>query len=237
MKQYWTKLASRIDAANQRERILIFLMTVVVAVALLNAVLIDPVRVKQSRLASQLKQDQAKIATIQTQIQDLVSARSNDPDAANRERVQTLRQEIAHSDEALVGMQKGLVQPDRMAALIGDILRRDGALQLVSLKTLPASSILDTEALKEQSASLLQPAVKKENAGAAAPENVLVYKHGVELVIRGSYADLHQYLARLEGLPWRMFWGQAELKVEEYPKAALTLTLFTLSLDKTWLRI
>ena len=65
----------------------------------------------------------------------------------------------------------------------------------------------------------------------------LVYKHGVELVVKGSYADLTQYLMRLEGLPWQMFWGKAELKVEEYPKATLTLTLFTLSLDKTWLRI
>jgi len=69
------------------------------------------------------------------------------------------------------------------------------------------------------------------------PGSPLVYKHGVELVVKGNYTDLTQYLTRLEGLPWQMFWGKAELKVEEYPKAALTLTLFTLSLDKTWLRI
>lgn len=236
MKQYWTKLASRIDAANLRERILIFLVAVVVSVALVNALLIDPVRSKQDKLARQLKQDQGKIAAIQMQIQDLVQSRGVDPDLVSRDRMLTLKLEIAHSDESLQGMQKGLVQPDRMAGMIADILRRDGALQLVSLKTLPATSILDTQEQSEHSGVALQPGVVKENA-VPAPENILVYKHGVELVIRGSYSDLHQYLARLESLPWRMFWGKAELKVEEYPRAALTLTLFTLSLDKTWLRI
>ena len=55
--------------------------------------------------------------------------------------------------------------------------------------------------------------------------------------MRGGYADLTQYLQMLEKLPTQMFWGMADLNVVKYPQAELTLTLYTLSLDKTWLQV
>jgi len=227
VKQYWFKLVGRIDAMTLRERALVFLMAAAVLIALLNSLLIDPLRAKQDGLSKQMKQDQDKITAIHAQVQALVQVRGNDPAAAIRNRQKTLQQKIGQADADLKSMQKGLVQPDRMVGLLEDILRREGQLQLVSMKTLPVSGILDGVESKGKPAS----------APAAMSGSPLVYKHGVELVVKGSYADLTQYLTRLEGLPWQMFWGKAELKVEEYPKAVLTLTLFTLSLDKTWLRI
>lgn len=230
MKQHWIKLAGRLDAMNLRERTLIFLMAAAVLVALANSLLLDPLRQKESRLAQQLKQDQDGIAAIHVQVQNLAQGRGNDPAAVNRNRRETLQQEIGQADEALKAMRKSLVQPDRMTALLEDILQREGQLQLVSLKTLPVGGVLDGAAAKDKPGQEAKPEAKKEIAGQ-------VYKHGVELVVRGNYADLQRYLARLEGLPWQMFWGQAELKAEEYPQSVLTLTLYTLSLDKTWLNI
>ena len=64
-----------------------------------------------------------------------------------------------------------------------------------------------------------------------------MYKHGVQITVRGSYADLLQYLTALEKLPTRMFWGVAKMKVVQHPSVELTLTLYTLSLDKTWLQV
>lgn len=236
MKQYWVKLAGRIDAMSLRERALVFLMATAVLIALLNSLLIDPLGAKQASLAKQMKRDLEKMSTIHAQVLSLVQARSGDGDAVKSARLGILKQEITKSDEVLRSMQKRLVQPDRMVGLLEDILRREGQLQLVSVKTLPVSNILDGGESKGKPTSA--PAgEKKEAAPAAMSGSPLVYKHGVELVVKGSYADLTHYLTRLEGLPWQMFWGKAELKVEEYPKSTLTLTLFTLSLDKTWLRI
>jgi MSHA biogenesis protein MshJ len=64
-----------------------------------------------------------------------------------------------------------------------------------------------------------------------------VYKHGVEIVVQGSYPDMVDYLTDLESMPWQLFWANAKLNVDSYPKSSLTLTLFTLSLDKKWLHI
>jgi MSHA biogenesis protein MshJ len=57
----------------------------------------------------------------------------------------------------------------------------------------------------------------------------------VEIVVQGGYMDMMNYMAALEAMPWQLFWGRAKLSVDEYPNATLTLTLFTLSLDKAWL--
>ena len=46
-----------------------------------------------------------------------------------------------------------------------------------------------------------------------------------------------QYLQTLEKLPTQMFWGMAKMDVVKYPQVELTLTLYTLSLDKTWLQV
>jgi MSHA biogenesis protein MshJ len=59
----------------------------------------------------------------------------------------------------------------------------------------------------------------------------------VKITVRGSYADLLQYLTALEKLPSQMFWGVAKMDVVQLPTAELSLTLYTLSLDKTWLQV
>ena len=64
-----------------------------------------------------------------------------------------------------------------------------------------------------------------------------VFKHGVEVKLSGSYADLYDYLVRLEGLPSRMFWSRVSLNAEDYPRLTLTVTIYTLSLDKAWLEV
>jgi MSHA biogenesis protein MshJ len=62
-----------------------------------------------------------------------------------------------------------------------------------------------------------------------------VFQHGFELTLQGSYADVHAYLAQLEKLPWRMFWGRISVNAEHHPRLRVTLTVLTLSLNKAWL--
>ena len=65
----------------------------------------------------------------------------------------------------------------------------------------------------------------------------LLYRHGVELTVRGNYLDMVDYMSTLDAMPTRMFWGRAQLDVETYPTARLTLTLHTLSLDRQWMKL
>ena len=134
-------------------------------------------------------------------------------------------------------MRNGLVPPEKMSTLLQGILNQNGKLHLVSLKTLPVSSL--NEAIVPKAGETRNAAVPgKANAQAAqkATEESL-YRHGVEIVVQGSYFELMQYLAQLEKMPWQLIWGKANLRVVEHPVATLTLEVYTLSLEKKWLNL
>ena len=74
-------------------------------------------------------------------------------------------------------------------------------------------------------------------AGAEVKAPELLYRHGVEIVLQGSYLDMVSYMAALEALPVQLFWGKASLDAQQYPNSRLTLTLYTLSLDQKWMKL
>lgn len=238
MKQYWQRLVSRIDALSLRERAMIFAMAAVILITLVTTVLLDPQFARQKQLSERIKQEQEKTAEIQAEIQQKVRAQATDPDAANRMRLQALKQQSAQMQGAMRDVQKGLVPPDKMSELLENILKQNGRLRLVSLKTLPVTDLNELVATESKTAG------EKTAAAPASPAKPVnqpaagfVYMHGVEIMVQGGYLDMMNYLAALEAMPWQLFWGRAKLSVDEYPKATLTLTLFTLSLDKAWLNI
>jgi MSHA biogenesis protein MshJ len=155
----------------------------------------------------------------------LFQARQDDEHSPLRVRSAQLRQQLQEKNSYLQSLHDRLVEPDRMVGLLEQVLNKNGKLQLVSLKTLPVSPVMP------QGTNAAEPGAKADN------EQKQIFKHGVQITVRGSYLDLLQYLAALEKVPVQLFWGDVSFSVDQYPDAVLTLTLYTLSLDKTWLAI
>lgn len=227
MKQTLQRSILKIDALSLRERLMIFAGAALTLILLLNALLFDPQFGKQKLLSIQLQADQSKIAGMQTEIQQKVKSQVSDPDAANQVLLKTLQQQSLQLHADLIGMNNVLVKPENIASLLEDILQRNGKLRLISLNTLPVSN--------------LTPAVPKQLNTPATTQSALgtgeIYRHGVEIVVQGNYLDMMRYMSALETLPWQLFWGKAKMQVQTYPEATLSLTLFTLSLDKKWLNL
>jgi MSHA biogenesis protein MshJ len=235
MKQQWQALVQKVDALTLRERVVIFAMTVVVLFTAVNELLLAPRLAKQKEVLNTIKADQARITQMQAEIARSIAARTA-PDSSSRARLTALKQEAAQMQASLMGTQKGLVSPDKMGTLLEDILKRDGALRVVSVKTLPPGPPAAVAAIL---AAADKPAPGAAPAAPALPEQPAgpVFAHGVEITVQGGYLDMLQYMSELENMPWQLLWGRARLRVDEYPKATLTLTVFTLSLDKKWLNL
>jgi len=243
VKQQWLKLAARIDRATLRQRIGLFFACASVVLYLLYMLVFDPLLREQARLRAQVSQQQAAMAGVDTAITTLLDAFARDPDAGSRQRVDTARAETRRLGDSLAAMQKGLVAPEQMAPLLETILRANGRLELVALTTLPVTSVGGPP---PAAAAPAGPASAPAAATAPVPAPVpapapavagLLYRHGVQVTVRGSYGDMIDYMAALERLPTQLFWGQARLAVEDYPRTQVTLTLYTLSLDSKWLKL
>ncbi len=234
-KPRWDRLTRRIDAMSLRERALVFVTLVVLLLVMLNSLLLTPLAARDRVLLLQLQQDEQKNAVMKAQISALITSFNADPDAVLRSRLVVLRDQAERSGKALTDIQGSLVPPQRMTALLEDILRRNHGLRLVSLKTLPVTGLIEAEAAAPTK-SATEPTKTGVTARPITSSNA-VYRHGVELTVAGSYAELVHYLTELETLPWHMFWGKADLAVEVYPRVNLTLRLYTLSLDPAWLTL
>lgn len=239
MKRQWLQFVARVEALQPRERIMAFGAVLVVVVYLASTVVFGPLARKEAALKSTLQQQAVTIDGIDADIAAKARAYASDPNDALRKRLGEVRAETARTSEELRTMQKGLVPADRIAPLLETILRANGRLKLVSLKTLPATTLSDAAASAPATPGAT-PAPAAAAPGATpvvvkAPD--LLYRHGVELTLRGSYLDMVDYMHALETLPTQLFWGKAQLDAEDYPNVRLTLTLYTLSLDPKWMKL
>jgi len=217
------KITAKVDGFSLRERVLIFFAAAALVVSLVDSFILGPQLDKQKKFSAQVVHEQEKMKEVQAQIASLVQAGQADANSPQRERIRVLRQQITDGDIYLKSRRDKLVPPEKMAQLLEQVLNKNGRLQLVALNTLPVSL-------------LVEPSVDAAAVQTVSSEKQ-IYKHGVKITVRGSYADLLQYLTALERLPTQMFWGVAKLDVVQYPTAELSLTLYTLSLDKTWLQV
>lgn len=221
MKLPWQKLAAKFDALSQRERGMIGAAAVGGVLLIGFSVLVDPVSVSNRGLRQSIERQNLDLAGLRAQITSLEAQLRSDPDADRKAEIQELTQAIRANSEQLEKMASGLVPPERMNAVLESILKRNPGLRLVSFKTLAPAGLLGG----------------KKDGKEESPRDFELFRHGVEIRLEGSYADLHAYLAQLEQGSQKLLWGEARLAVTEYPKAVLTLVVYTVNSDKAWLAI
>jgi MSHA biogenesis protein MshJ len=231
MKEQLQRLAARIDALSLRERVMLFAATAALYVFLMHFLGLGPMYAKQDLLRTQIVQQQNNLEGIDSEISEKVRAAQVDPDAPARARIAAVRAQTEALAVSLRAMQNGLVPPERMAPLVEAILRANGRLQLASMRTLPVEPVTGPGGPVAAG-----PAVDTAAAAAAKPA-ALLYRHGVEVTLRGNYLDMIGYMAALESMPTQLFWGGARLETETWPTSRLTLTLYTLSLDAKWMKL
>jgi MSHA biogenesis protein MshJ len=207
------RYAERIDALGVRQRVLIFLFLALVLVLIANAALIDPLRAKHKRLSAEVAQQEKEIAMLQVELQRLVQGNQVDPDAANRARQAALREELRQLNSRIVEEQRRFTPPERVRRLLEELLEKNRGLALVDLQTLP-----------------VVPIAQRQGTTASG-----IYRHSIELTVRGSYGELFEYLRALEKTPNQLYWARAELSVAKHPTLTLKLTVHTLSFDRAWL--
>jgi MSHA biogenesis protein MshJ len=247
MKQQWLKLAARIEALSLRERLMACGGAAAALLFILYTIMIEPALAREKSLHAVIDQQRQQIAAIDVELAQRQALALIDPDQASKARLAKLKAENDTMRNALRTVQKGLVAPEKVSQMLEQLLQ-GGKLKLVSLKTLPPRGMSDGR-FSEPDAGAAPPQLQtappplSAQAGAAGGnvagpgQQELLYRHGVQLELQGSYLDMVSYMEALERMPSQLFWGKATLEAQEYPKARLTLTLYTLSLDTKWISL
>lgn len=241
MNGFWAQLSEKTDDLALRERVLIFAAIVIAVLAVMKFALLDPLSSKQVGLSAQMLQQQQQMIELQakTQMQSMSQTMHNKDVELLQSRLAQLQQQLQEQDDYLQSRQDRLVEPNMMPGLLKQVLDSNNQLQLVELKTLPVGLLIENPGEDQNAGNT--PVDSAEQKSATGKEQSVVqkriFKHGVQITVRGGYMDMLRYVTALEKLPMKMFWGAASLNVEKYPNGELTLTLYTLSLDKIWLTV
>ena len=216
MKAAWRRLSARFDRLSLRERLLVGMGATALAGFLVYAAFLAPAELARATRAGEIARKVGELAELAVQAQSLRN-QAADPDAAARARIDELRRQAGELDRRLGALEHDLVPPGRVAELLQRLLTPGEGLRVIAVRSLPAADLFEAK------------------AGAQGTGGV--YKHGVEITLQGSYAGLLDYLHRLEQVPERIYWDRVSLRADAYPQSTMTVTVYTLSLDRAWLTV
>ncbi|MCG2576769.1 type II secretion system protein GspM [Dechloromonas sp. XY25] len=223
LRQDWSRLNDRYQALSRRERLLVALAAVFGPLLIGYSLFVDPQSARLKAMENTLAGEGSTVARLQAEQASLQQQLSVDPDAGRKADLAALTAERGRLDEQLRQFSAVLVRPEEMNGLLESILARHAGLRLLGLKTVAPQSVLVREA--------------KEGDGKPVERSFDLYRHGVEIRLEGSYGQLQAYLSQLEKLQQKLLWGPLKYQVIDYPRAELTLTVYTLSPDRTWLAL
>jgi MSHA biogenesis protein MshJ len=203
-------LVARYESMSLRERAFVVIAVLGVLVVLWDSMLMEPLRLKRGALEAELANASAFDMSVQ-------SDDAADPRQISIRRAGELQTQLQTLDAQLANTASGFVSSQRMIEVLHDMLGRQARLGLVSIRNLPVTGLI-------------------ASADASAPPRP-PYVHAIELVIDGEYADILDYLAALEALPWKFRWTSLDLSTLGYPRNRVRIELSTLSLDSTWLGV
>jgi MSHA biogenesis protein MshJ len=224
-------LSTKFAALKQRERWMVFIAGIAVIYGVINTLALDPMLKKQQALTTDLAQSQLQLSDLRTQITTIQQNPVVDIDRDNQQKIAALNATVQTQQQQLNDLQSNLVSPERMPALLKNLIRNDANLVLVSMKTLTPENFL----IKKGDA--LQPNTGEASSGMSKASEGVIYKHALSLTLAGNYLDLLHYAESLQALSNQVLWESAVLTSKEHPVNELTMTVYTLSLDKTWLSI
>ncbi len=218
---------SAFDSRVPRERMLMFFVAVALVGYVADALWVTPAYKQWAQ--ARTRHDTAS-AGLQRLNDDVArqGAESRAQEQQHKRDLDQLRERVQRSDAELHQVGSSLIPAADMLPVLERMLAQVGGLRLRAMQSLGRTELVG---------SALPAATAASAPGAKADASPVLYRHGFELTLEGSYADLLAYLQALEAMPQHVLWGGVQFKVEQYPRALLTLRLYTLSLDRSWLEI
>lgn len=138
----------------------------------------------------------------------------NGVNESRQQQLKTLGHELARVNELLKQQTLELVEPNEMFELMQQLIVADSKLKLTGLK-------------RKQ----VKPAFNSQESGSNQPD---IYRHVMQMRFEGSYQNVLKYLARLEGIEWKLIWDRITLKTADYPLIKVDIEISTLSDNKHW---
>lgn len=194
-----------------RERVLVALVGLSLIIAPCYFSVLDRNLIENEKLSFEIKNLEDDYKNKQDELLAWQSKVTQDPNEIMRRDIEKIEKDIALLDAVLNSETANLLDASEMTKVLTNILRTEKNIQILSVKSVQPEVL-----------------IKKDEAQ--------LYKHGISMVVRGRYLDIMNYLSSLEALDKNFYWDSLELNVDKYPYSIVTIEIYTLSVNKDFIR-
>lgn len=235
----WRKASVWFAVRPKREKMILSGASLAVVFALVDALWLTPVGRQLTLQTTAIEKQEKELAQLEEQrttLQQAITARQ----AEQRREMEAARAQLADVAGRLAEFEKALVPARQMPDFLQGLLPGAGV-EIVGLRTLEPTPLIiraaskDTKDAKGDKTPSAPGGAMASLSGGTGQSGANIYRHGIEITLAGNYDALLAYLARLEASPRKVMWGRLELNAVKYPRNEMTLVLYTLSLDPSWL--
>ncbi|MFT3858369.1 MAG: hypothetical protein QM742_13015 [Aquabacterium sp.] len=213
----WRQARRKFDARLLNERRLIICAALALIGFMLDSALITP-SFKTFSMAGK-RSKSALVA--RDALQDTLKRRQQDmalQEAEARREIQQITERLEKGKKALADQQSMLAPAREMHTLLESILAQNGGLQIKTMR------------------SLTPEPVKLNAVSGVAISEALLYRHGMEIAVEGSFIEGLVWLRSVENMPRKLLWDSLEMRSDE-GRVTLTLKVHTFSPDRDALEI
>ncbi len=208
----WIKLAQeQLDKMNMRERLLVIATAMLVLGTLWYVGLMEPVMKETATSRTEIAATHERIKSVNQSL-EVQALQASSGAIGHREQYTLVKRRLEELNEKLGGYTAELIGPGEMARVLQGVLQSQDNLRLIQVHNLAPEALSTYE-----------------------DDEVVFYKHGLELEFEGGYFACLEYLKQIEALPWRFYWQVLELEVLDYPLNRIRIEVSTLSPHWEWI--
>lgn len=222
---------ARFNKLALRERLLVGLLSLVLLYLIVNLALLKPQQTKIRSLQQTDSANRKELASINKTLAILEQDAANGVDltAKDRTTLNTFKAKIAEAN-AFIGKVNTSTDTTtvQLGTLVKELLNVNPEVTLLSLKTLPVTKLLSPSADTDK-ATANEKDKKVPHAGFEIKKTI--FKHGVEIRVKGNYMALLSYMKNLQEYSTQLFWAEAKLDASTGSPDDVVLTLVLHSLS------
>ncbi len=202
----YKQLATRVDALQLRERVLLLIGSIVLLFFLVDSIGFQPAIKEQQLLLQEIKDQELQLDVLRARF----SLFYKEPIEEQPNPLAMLHRELGSFGQKLQLRLDSMLSPDKATSILEQVMTHEEGLTLNAINTriTPQTSI-DADAGRSLAANDIN-------------------RYELELQLEGGYLETLHYLRALEDSPWKFFWTGITFATTEHPKGNVELEIYTL---------
>jgi len=207
MKDKLELIEGKVNALEVRERVIVCVTVIFLIVGLFDQLWLSPYLENISALKKEHKESIRSGQDFKNTLVIQEGEIARDPNQAIRKEISSAEREAKKLDKVLTLSSAGLISPERMLPVLGEVLGKRSGLRLIEMVNMPPGRVNSNKDTQQ----------------------VALFKHGLELHFSGSFENVREYVRRLENMSEKVYLDEVSFQLSEYPGGEFVLKAHTLS--------